>query len=180
MVTACRRQLDELRCGQVDAGLVRIPFQRRALASQLILTEPRIALVPAQHPLAGAKQVPLEWLAGEPVTAWRDADPQTDEYWAAADLDLHPWRRGPRVDDFSQLLAVVSTQQAIAYVPRSVLDSHPLTNDLVALEVIGVSDSEAHVVWPRSQGHPGLAAFIAHVLESGGANGNQTVAPASA
>lgn len=171
VVTACRRQLDELRCGHVDAGLVRIPFARRALVSRCILSEPRIALVPAQHPLADAKQVPLDWLADEPVTVWRDADAQTDEYWAAAELDHHPWQRGPEVDDFSQLLAVVSTQRAIAFVPRSLLESHPLGGDIAALNVIGVSESEAHIAWPQTRPHPGLTAFVAHVSNDRGAAG---------
>lgn len=164
VVTACRRQIDELRRGQADAALARAPFRQDGLDTQQLLTERRLGLVWAEHPLAAAGRVPLEWLADEPVPVWRGAETVVDDYWAAADLDGHSWRRGPQVDDIPQLFAVVAMGKAVAFLPASLFEVMPLGRELAVVDVVGVSDSTLHMAWTRSAG-PLVSPFVRHVQE---------------
>lgn len=162
VVTACRRQIAELRTGMADAALVRAPFRDDGLDTKQVLVERRLGLVTAGHRLAEAGRVPLQWLADEPVPVWRGAEKAVDGYWAAADLDGHPWHRGPQVDDIHQLLAVVAMGKAVAFLPESLFDVLPLGPQLAVLDVAGVSPSTLHVAWSRPAG-PRVAPFVRHV-----------------
>lgn len=164
VVTACRRQVGELRTGQVDAALVRSPFRQDGLDTQQLFSERRLGLVRAGHPLAAASRIPLHRLAEEPVPVWRGADKVADDYWAAADLDHHPWRRGPQIDDLAQLLAVVAMGNAVAFVPESLFNVTPLSRELAVLDVVGLSNSTLHMAWPHSASLL-VSPFVRHVQE---------------
>ena len=61
-------QLHALESGVIDAGLVRPPLEPPAgMRIERITTEPTIAAVPSQHPLARLRRIPFARLAGEPL-----------------------------------------------------------------------------------------------------------------
>jgi DNA-binding transcriptional LysR family regulator len=61
--------------GRIDIGYVRLPIDEAGLRITPLYTEPRVAVLPAGHRLAGKEQITEADLAGEPLV-WQ-ADPAT-------------------------------------------------------------------------------------------------------
>ncbi|GAA5135637.1 LysR family transcriptional regulator [Pseudonocardia adelaidensis] len=99
-----------LRRGEADVALVHEPFDRTGLDAEPLIAEPRIAALPATHPLAARETVTLAQLglAAEPVhpTAFR--------------RHLTPAARAHRVRDLSQVLTLVELGELIQVLPESV------------------------------------------------------------
>jgi DNA-binding transcriptional LysR family regulator len=53
--------------GRIDVGYVRLPIDEAGLRVTPLYTEPRVAVLPAGHRLAGKEQVTEADLAGEPL-----------------------------------------------------------------------------------------------------------------
>jgi DNA-binding transcriptional LysR family regulator len=70
-------QLRAVRAGNVDVGLVRPPIEDDgAMRVQTVLRERTVAALPAGHPLADLRRVPLRRLAAEPLVLFpRDQAP---------------------------------------------------------------------------------------------------------
>ncbi|WP_214415340.1 LysR family transcriptional regulator [Sphaerisporangium fuscum] len=60
-------QVRALHAERIDVGLVREAVDREGLTAEPLLSEEVVAVLPATHPLAGERRVPLEALAGEPL-----------------------------------------------------------------------------------------------------------------
>src|SRR5574341_1423226 len=58
-----------LRDGRADVALLRSPFDRRGLDLEPLLTEPRVAVLPSGHRLAGRPAPPAPWRPGRRATA---------------------------------------------------------------------------------------------------------------
>ena len=59
-------QLTALREERIQIGFLRPPVQEPELAATLFHREPLVAVLPAEHPLAGRRRIPLQALAGDP------------------------------------------------------------------------------------------------------------------
>ena len=60
-------QLRDLRAGAIDVGLLPLPVHAPDLRAEVLLRERAVAALPAAHPLAALKRVPLSRLAAEPL-----------------------------------------------------------------------------------------------------------------
>ena len=61
-------QLLAIAAGGVDVGLVRLPIEASdELVTRVVMREPSVAALPAGHPLAARRRVPLARLAAEPL-----------------------------------------------------------------------------------------------------------------
>jgi len=63
-------QLAALQDHRLDAGFIRSAEPLPGLAITALLSEPLVAVLPAEHPLAALAQVPLAALAAEPFVLW--------------------------------------------------------------------------------------------------------------
>ena len=59
-------QVKALKQGRIQVGFAILPIQTSELATELISTEPRLLGMPAGHPLARRRRIPLSMLADEP------------------------------------------------------------------------------------------------------------------
>lgn len=62
-------QLQDLRSGKLDVGIVRPPIDSEDLVVEAVAEDRLLAAVPATHPLAGRRRISATTLAGEPLIA---------------------------------------------------------------------------------------------------------------
>ncbi|WP_329060620.1 LysR family transcriptional regulator [Streptomyces sp. NBC_01429] len=105
--------------GRIDIGYVRLPIDEAGLRVAPLYTEPRVAVLPAGHRLAGKEEVTEADLAGEPLV-WH-ADPSTQPTRRP-----HP-NAGYLVRGVDETLEHVAAGRGISFLARSatVFYSHP-------------------------------------------------------
>lgn len=67
------RQVPALRAGHIDIGLIRPPISEPTLTTRVISRDPLVAALPAGHPLAKRRRLPLAALADEPFVLYTRA-----------------------------------------------------------------------------------------------------------
>ncbi len=112
-------QAELLLDGRIDIGYVRLPIDEAGLRVVPLYTEPRVAVLPARHRLAGKEEVTEADLAGEPLL-WH------------ADTSTQPTRRphlnaGYLVRGVDETLEHVAAGRGISFLARSatVFSTHP-------------------------------------------------------
>ncbi|WP_433917627.1 LysR substrate-binding domain-containing protein [Streptomyces canus] len=105
--------------GRIDVAYVRLPIDETGLRVTPLYTEPRVAVLPAGHRLAGKEEVTEADLAGEPLL-WQ-GDPSTQPTRRP-----HP-NAGYRVRGVDETLEHVAAGRGISFLARSatVFSSHP-------------------------------------------------------
>jgi DNA-binding transcriptional LysR family regulator len=63
-------QVARLLDGTLDLGLLRPPVRERELSTEVLRSEPLVAVLPESHPLAGSEAIPLELLEREPFVTY--------------------------------------------------------------------------------------------------------------
>jgi DNA-binding transcriptional LysR family regulator len=108
--------------GTPAAAFVRPPFRGvNRFSTVTLLIEPRLAALPASHPLASRESVEPSELMGE-TWAWvGSADRVAESFWL---LEDHRYGRPPRIGGrprgWEDLLALVATGKAVGIVPASI------------------------------------------------------------
>jgi DNA-binding transcriptional LysR family regulator len=160
-----------VRDGAADVAIVRLPFDQHGLDTEVLLAEPRVAVLPADHPLAGRAELRRADLAGEPMPRWAgQADPVIAAFWAGADTagadtaGATADQRSPQINDIAQLLDAVALGNAVAYVPVSVADQYR-GQELAFVPVRDLSPSEVAAAWPDSSRSPAVAWFVQTAAE---------------
>ena len=112
-------QATKLLDGRIDIGYVRLPIDETGLRVIPVYTEPRVAVLPTGHRLAGKEQITEADLAGEPLL-W-DSDSSTQPTRLA-----HP-NAGYLVRGVDETLEHVAAGRGISFLARSatVFYSHP-------------------------------------------------------
>lgn len=106
--------------GRVDVALVRLPLAREGLVLVPLFTEPRLAMLPIDHPLAKEATLSIRQLAEDPVIRHVDA-PAAWEAFSTIDPrpDGRSPRRGPAVRNVAENLEQIAAGRAIAFAPES-------------------------------------------------------------
>ncbi|HEY2277030.1 MAG TPA: LysR substrate-binding domain-containing protein [Streptosporangiaceae bacterium] len=160
--------------GAADVAIVRSPFDGRGLDWDVLLTEPRVAVLPADHRLGRRRRLARADLAGETMPRWAgETSPASAAYWTGTDSAgpaggmaaeagsraAGPSPAGPEISDMNQLLDVVALGQAVAFVPKSVADRYGAA-DLVFVPVTDLPATEVVAAWPEVSRSPAVAAFV--------------------
>ncbi|MFE6194622.1 LysR family transcriptional regulator [Streptomyces sp. NPDC057838] len=115
-----------LRDKEVDVVFARPPVPA-GIEQQHLATEPRVACLPAGHPLAGTADTALAQFAGHPVVDWPGQVPRAwKEFWSVDPRpDGSPVRYGPVVTDMETLLHTVARGEAMSFLPAAARDLFP-------------------------------------------------------
>lgn len=103
---------------RVDAVVTRLPFVTDQLRVTVLYDEPRVLVVPLDHPLVGRESVTLDDIAGEPIPHVRQTDPLLNAYWRMDPRpDGRPAPDGPLVEDLEDKHELIAAGQAVAIGP---------------------------------------------------------------
>ncbi|MBV9007461.1 MAG: LysR family transcriptional regulator [Solirubrobacterales bacterium] len=137
-------QVAQLTAGTLDLGLLRPPVRERDLSTEVLQSEPLIAVLPQSHPLADSDAVPLEQLKDDPFVAYpshfrsvlHDAVEDACAAHGFKPLAAH------EVAETATLVSFVAAGLGVSLVPASVrhMTVHgaiyrPLTHDTTRVEL---------------------------------------------
>jgi DNA-binding transcriptional LysR family regulator len=113
-------QVEVLRDGRADVAFVHLPVDESGLVLTPVRAEPRLAVLPADHPLAQRATVSITELADDPVIRQAGADPTWEAFHNVDPRPdgRHP-RPGPEVHNIEEKLEQVAAGRAISFVPAS-------------------------------------------------------------
>ena len=159
-------QAASLRDGTVDVALVRLPIDNTALRIHTLYTEPRGALLPADHRLAGKDHISLSDVAEEPVIRHRHGG-IWDDYWTVSPRpDGSTPVVGPTVVTIAEKLEIVASGTAITFLPQSAAAAYH-RHDVVWVPIDDIEPSAVAIAWPTRRKPRLVADFIAHLTSLG-------------
>ena len=151
-------QVARLLDGTLDLGLLRPPVRERDLCTEVLRSEPLIAVLPEAHPLADTESIPLELLEKEPFVTYpshfRSVLHDAVEDACAA----HGFKpvAAHEVAETAMLVSFVAAGLGVSLVPESVGNMmvrgaiyRPLTQDTTRVELAAA--------WRRDDDRPVLA-----------------------
>jgi DNA-binding transcriptional LysR family regulator len=154
--------------GTVDVGLVRAPIDAvDALRCVSVLRERTVAALPANHPLAALRRIPLRRLAAEPLVLFpRDQAPGFHDLLMAS---LAATGAHPRVVQYApETLTIIGLVAAGIGVSIGAESIARLALDGVTYRPLsGAPDAELLAVARADDDSPLVAAFIAHSTGAG-------------
>jgi DNA-binding transcriptional LysR family regulator len=147
LICGIGEQKSLLRDGTADVALLRTPqSDLSGLATEELLTERELVVLPPTHRLAGRASVRTVDLAGEVLPRWTDESPGD----------------GPVITDTGQVAELVALGRIAAVLPESV--ACRLGRGLVA---VPVDDRRTTLLaaWPEERRDRALAAFVRTAVE---------------
>jgi DNA-binding transcriptional LysR family regulator len=110
-------QTEVLRDGRADVSYVRMPIDQSGLQVRALLTEPRVAVLPAGHPLAGKETISVADLAVEHLLQDPDAVPEWRDI--ATEMRARHARAAPVFRTVEEKLEHVAAGHGIVLLPLS-------------------------------------------------------------
>ncbi|WP_406145228.1 LysR family transcriptional regulator [Streptomyces sp. NBC_01012] len=143
--------------GRIDVAYVRLPIDESGLRVAPLYTEPRVAVLPARHELAGREQITEADLVGEPLVWHMDASTQPTRR-------PHP-NAGYVVRGVEETLEHVAAGRGISFLARSatVFYSHP---DISYVPVPDLASEQVCLAVAASQTSPVVDDFFAAALKA--------------
>jgi DNA-binding transcriptional LysR family regulator len=137
--------------GRIDIGYVRLPIDEAGLRVAPLYTEPRVAVLPVSHRLAGKEAVTEADLAGEPLLWHADTNTQPTKR-------PHP-NAGYLVRGVDETLEHVAARRGISFLARSatVFYSHP---EVVYVPVPDMAPDQVCLAVAASQTSPVVNDFF--------------------
>ncbi|MFG1623199.1 LysR family transcriptional regulator [Kribbella sp. NPDC049227] len=141
-------QVDVLHDGRVDVSIVRLPIDQQGLSVRPLFEEPRVAMLPSDHRLAGKPVIDITDLAGEHLLQEPDAVPE----WRDIALEL---RTGapkplPALRSVEEKLEHVAAGTGISILPLSVATFYH-RSDVAAVPVSDLATNKVCLAWTASR-----------------------------
>ncbi|WP_329458711.1 LysR family transcriptional regulator [Streptomyces sp. NBC_01497] len=143
--------------GRVDVCFVRVPVDRRGLRLHPLFEEPRVAVLPAGHRLAGKPSVGIADLAGEYLLQDPDAVPEWRDLPGRGDV---PSRSRPRAATVEEKLEYVAAREGLVILPLSAAAFYT-REDIVHVPVHDIPPGQVQLAWSADRGTPLIAEFTA-------------------
>lgn len=133
--------------GRVDAVLARPPLPDAPVRRVCLLSEPRVLVMAADHPLAGLAELRVADLAGVLQVDTDGVDEAWGSFWTRDPRpDGSRPRYGPLVHSVEEMLEVCAGTSAVGITAASVVDLYARP-DLAFRPIIDVTPSTVELVW---------------------------------
>jgi DNA-binding transcriptional LysR family regulator len=144
-------QVEVLRDGRVDVSYVRLPVDERGLRVEPLLTEPVVAVLPAEHRLSGKDNLHLTDLADERLLQSPSAVPQ--------------WGAGPAVvlRTVEEKLENVAAGRGFVVLPKSTATFYT-RSDVTYTPIEDVAPSQVCLAWEAARRAPLIREFVTIAL----------------
>ncbi len=129
--------VESLRNLSIDLAILALPLRHKEFEMFPLLTEPLFAVLPKDHPRAGAKSIALKDLRGEPFVMLRDGHCFRDLSVAACSRARITPRIAFESGQFSSLLGMVAAGVGVSLVPQMAVDRN------IPCRYIRLSDANA-------------------------------------
>jgi DNA-binding transcriptional LysR family regulator len=149
-----------LAAGNVDAAFLRLPVTSPGLELEELTSEPRVAVLPAWHPLAGRERIAISDLVDEHWLQMPGGDRIWRDFWlAAAHRDGVAPLLGPEVRTIDEQLAATVTGGYVSLAPASVASSY-LRPGISYVPVTGIEPSTVAIGWRRGDQRESVRRFV--------------------
>ncbi|MEJ3659158.1 LysR substrate-binding domain-containing protein [Actinomycetes bacterium KLBMP 9759] len=137
-------QVEVLLDGRADVGFVRLPIDQRGLVVRHWRSEPRFAMLPADHAFAGKGSVRIGDLAGEHLLQHPDAVPE----WRDVALELREGSRRPvpAMRSVEEKLEHVAAGHGFSVLPLSTAQYYTRP-DVVAVAIEDIGPNHVCLAW---------------------------------
>ncbi|MEU4601678.1 LysR substrate-binding domain-containing protein [Kribbella sp. NPDC023972] len=141
-------QVEVLRDGRVDVSLVRLPIPQEGLSIRPLFEEPRVAMLPADHRLAGKPAIDIADLAGEHLLQPPDAVPEWRDI--ARELRTGKAKPVPEMRSVEEKLEHVAAGRGVSIIPLSVAVFYQRA-DVTAVPVNDIAANKVCLAWIASR-----------------------------
>ena len=168
------RLLDRLAAGDLDALLLALPYACGEVESRTVGTDPFLAAMPPDHPLARLDHVPVGRLATEPLLLLEDGHCMRDHALAACQFQGARARGQFEATSLPTLVQMAANGLGLTLVPGLAVEQGLLAGtDLVTRPLEGsATGREIALVWrkgaARGPEYAILADFLASRMKAGG------------
>ncbi|MDN3353225.1 LysR substrate-binding domain-containing protein [Actinomadura sp. DC4] len=150
-------QIEVIHDGRVDVGYVRLPVDRRGLEVRDLFTEPRVAVLPAGHPLADRDALRVSDLAGERLLQ----DPAAVPEWPVSGVEPPP-----SIRTVEEKLEHVAAGHGVVVLPLSTATFYSRPG-IARAEVSGLGPSAVCLAWDAARPSRLIEEFAAIAAEHG-------------
>jgi DNA-binding transcriptional LysR family regulator len=141
-------QVGVLHDGRADVSIVRLPIDQQGLTVHPLFDEPRVAMLPADHRLAGKPSIEISDLADEHLLQHPDAVPEWRDI--ASELrDGHP-RPVPTFHNVEEKLEHVAEGNGISILPLSTASFYTRP-DVVSVPVDDLGPNHVCLAWTATR-----------------------------
>ncbi|MFB4278348.1 MULTISPECIES: LysR family transcriptional regulator [unclassified Nonomuraea] len=159
MRTTWDDQTEVIHDGRVDVGYVRLPIDQRGLRVRPLLAEPRVAVLPTGHRLAGKDVVGIPDLADEHLLQDPDAVPEWRDI--ATELRRPGGRRpGPAFHSVEEKLEHVAQGHGVIVLPLSVVTFYTRP-DVTYVPIADIPPNQVCLAWDSTRRNPLIGEFAA-------------------
>jgi DNA-binding transcriptional LysR family regulator len=163
-VSGFGEQAEMVRDGRADVALLGCHGDHDDLDVEVLLTEPRVAALPAGHELAARSALTCADFAGRATPFWPGSSAADRAYWSGQDVTGGPVTPGPVVHDSAQLLETVALGQAVALLPASVAEPRS-RDDVVYRPVLDATPYSLAFAWAAGARDLRIARFVRTAVE---------------
>jgi len=146
--TTLNDQVDVLHDGRADVSIVRLPIDQAGLTVRPLFEEPRVAMLPSDHRLAGKPVIDITDLADEHLLQDPDAVPEWRDI--ARELRTRTAKPIPMMRSVEEKLEHVATGRGISIIPLSVATFYQ-RSDVVAVPVDDLALNAVCLAWVSSR-----------------------------
>ncbi|MFE4368631.1 LysR family transcriptional regulator [Streptomyces sp. NPDC056835] len=162
-------QTEVIHDGRVDVGYVRMPLDRRGLRTRNLLTEPRVAVLPSDHPYADKGVLSVNDLAREHLLQDPDAVPEwrdiATELSTTSPSDSEGRRAmPPPVRTVEEKLENVAAGRGVVVLPLSTA-TYYTRPDVTHVEISDIAPSQVCLAWASGRRVPLIHEFASIAVE---------------